>query len=288
MDESDLLLMFPIFGVTIGSLFGTMDNIIPFGFTFGMFIFLFLCVWKGVSLVAFSFLGMAWGSVIGAMGNVVPFDFVTLTWVGVFMVQLLDDAGVPQGGRINSTRLFILPLVLLTIGGVINTAAPDFAVTNSTSSFATGWNGCVTTCNIASGGLSTLFGSTLFFPLTTSPPNLCCSTASFIGGLFGSLNGITSVLSAAVGIVLILLGLGVGGTVSVLVASFGININDAGARLCQALGFAMVLYSVTNLVFGSWVPGLFGPTWELGTLLTLVFPAVCFYGAYLRATIISE
>ena len=277
MNEDDLTGLFPVVGLVIGACIGTLANIIPFGFTLLTLLYMFLCFWKGVSIVSFSLMGMAWFAVFGAMAQVIPYDFIVLIFLGVFMVQLLDNVS-SRFEPPDPTLIFLMPLILIVIGDVAYLPSPDFA--NAAGGFATGWNGCVSTCSF--GSIAFLFTNGLFGPLVSG------NLYQFITNLFTNTTGFTNLFLIGLGFVLVLLGMGIGGTISVLVANFGININDAGARLSQAFGFAMVLYGAINLTFGGWIPGLFPGTLALGILLEALFPAVCFYGAYLRATVIDN
>ena len=271
MDSGDLAIACPVLGLAIGATFATMNNSMPFVFDIVSWLAFFFVIYKGISAMAFAMLGIAWGTLFAAMADLLAYDFVILMWLAFFFVLINSESNPGEASRVSPTKLTLMPMVLITIGGIIGTANPDFVNTVG-NGFQSNWLGCQTTCSISP---FLLFGSSIFQPLTSG------NLIGFVTGLFTNVQGIATILSAAISILLLLLGLGIGGTVSVFFASLGITIDDAGARLCQSLGITMSLWTVVYATFGGWLSTV-GNSWGLAALLPLAFSSVTFYGGYLQ------
>jgi hypothetical protein len=267
MDSGDLAILMPMLGLALGSTFGTMDQIMPFCFTTVSLLAVFLVLYKGITAMGFGVLGLAWGSVFAAMADLIGYDFVMLMWATFFFVQLSSDSNPNHPGRLSPTRLVLTPLFLITVLGVLYTAYPDFS-NNTGNGFASNWLGCQTSCSITA---ISLLAPSIFAPLATG------NLFGFFQGLFATVSGVSTVLSLVSGILFIFLGLGV--EVGVL-TSF-IEIDDAGVRLCQSIGIAMLLYSGVNALFGNYTNAL-SSGWGLNLMLPIAFVSVTFYGAYLQ------
>ena len=243
----------------VGGAFGSLGQIIPWGFTEFMMIQLVVYFWRSGSF------GLPGG---GGLVSMIAIPFYIMISVGIFYNGAYPDFCFQQ-----------------VTGGHIDVCANPGQWVNG---FPTIWAGCVSTCSITS---FSIFGSSIFSNFISSAAQgdyVGMITGLFTGsqtGLGGILGFISTILTFTIGLVLVLLGLGIGFNASALASGFGIQINEAGTRFAQSFGVGLIMWSLVFGGFQGWFSAFgTGFTWGsvFGTSLIIFFATMVFYGYYIQ------
>lgn len=148
----------------------------------------------------------------------------------------------------------------------------------------TNFVGCVWTCSI---NLVTIFGSSIYFNAINALFPGGGQPADFIGFISSVIltpQGIVNIFATLAAVVLILIGLGIGGSINALTFGTSFQINDSGTRLAQSMGFGLLIFVAVNAVFGGWTASL---GTFIGTGVSFLMLTVAGYALYLQAKTIA-
>ena len=257
-----------VLGLFLGSLIGAMAQIIPYALVLLTGMGVVVLAWRqegSITLIVVVF-GLLIGSLFGNMGAIMPWGVtVFLAIILGVMIWKSQAAGDATGDPTSALTLILL--IITGVGLLFNGTNADFCNPNNVpgfnacltpqpSGYITAYQGCVQTCAITA--FAFLGNSPLTFILNG---DFLGFFNTFIRGfqtsfILGDLSNffwsiISGILAAAIGAILLFLGAGVGVQADILASGGSITPNEAGTRLFQSLGIALVVWAaVTSLIFG--------------------------------------
>jgi hypothetical protein len=292
-------------GIFCGAFVGAMANVTPFPLVMASAMLLSVVVWQQRRPALFPLMlmmGLFFGGLFGLWGGLIPYGFALFMGIQIAMTFW------KMGGRSSSgsaPSMLAIPLyVIFSVGIFYNNTYQDFCQVfnasgaslidvcnepaNWVKGFPTVYAGCVNDCTISA---FSLLGSSVFSIFINSAAKgdyigllsaLFTGSQSSIGNIFQIL---TTILTLTVGVILLLVGLGIGFSASILASGLGVTVNEAGTRFAQSFGITLIIWSVVFGAFG----GLFSAfgdaaslTWGgvFATSMIVLFATMVFYGGY--------
>lgn len=283
-----------------GSVIGAMANTVPFQVVLACAMVVSLMVWRSQKSSFFIFTilfsGMIGGG-FGALAKIIPWGFTIFFGIQLVVYFWRTGSGTGNGGSLPA--LIAIPFyIFISVGLFYNNSYADFCLLNGidvcsnpanwVNGFPTIWAGCINTCAITP--LSFL-GSSVFssFVLAATNADYVGLITSFFTGVQSSIGSILqfiiTIVSLTVGVILLMIGLGIGFSASVLASGFGITVNEAGTRFAQSFGTGLIMWSIVYGVFGGWLTAFGGGlSWGgvFSASLVVFFATMVFYGLYVQ------
>lgn len=296
------LIFLAVVGLFIGSLIGAMAQIVPYGLIILTAVGMSLLAWRleGDIDTVLVMVGMLIGSLFGNMASVIPYG-VTLFLGALLAVMIWRTQGSGPALAGPTSTIGLILFMVVSVGLLWNGTYQDFCnpnfitgfdacLTPGASGYITAWQGCVTTCTI---NAVNVFGNSPFAYLISG--DFVGFVSAFFSGSqsafnLGSLGALGSLVTFAIGAILLVLGSGIGVSLGAeaLTAGLtaGIQPNDAGSRVFQSLGISWILWAFATgiALSGGWFQyvgfGLGSATVGAGDLIYLMLFTVYTFEAY--------
>lgn len=251
-------------GLFIGSLVGAMAQIVPYAIVLLSGVTMALMAWRqeGGFDVILVMIGMLIGAWFGVMAAVIPIGVAIFVSI-IVAVMLWRTQGVADGGP-TSTLTMVL-FIMVGVGFLWSGSYQDFCnpqnlpgfdacLNPGVSGYITAYQGCINDCTVTT---FTFLGNSPFGYLLSgnfvgfiySFYNPSLQTPFSFGSIF---DVVSSLISFAVGAILLVLGSGIGVEAQAATIGGQISPDDSGTRLFQSMGIGLLIWgAVTFFLAGS-------------------------------------